>query len=111
MSALHNHVNRDRNLGFKFEDPKSLVGPINRSTGNIPPETAGVADFLGFCQVRLPAMQLAVKIPEFHDHVVKHVAEVRDFISSGGADPMTEVTFRQGIRACHETSKRLGNTA
>src|SRR5229473_4978121 len=47
---------------FEFEYPKSLVGPIDFPAGNMPAETACVAQFLRFGQVSFTASQLPFRL-------------------------------------------------
>src|SRR5258707_10722649 len=57
MNALHNHWQFDFAGTREFEKSKSLVGPEVLVRGNVPPETARVAESLGFCQKMLVTPQ------------------------------------------------------
>src|SRR5215469_6327357 len=57
MNPLDDRVHRGlKTRRIPVEDSKSLVRPYDFSTGYPPAETAGVTEFLGFRQIRFPAL-------------------------------------------------------
>src|SRR5258707_6619744 len=111
VNALQNEIDGSVGRRLVTEDPIRFSRPVDLSAGNLPAETAGVAEFLSFGEIGFSTLQLAIEFLERNNHVVEHIPEAGDLIPSGSGNPMTEITSRQCRGAFDQSAEWLSDAA
>src|SRR5258708_20583740 len=111
VNALQNEIDGSVGRRLVTEDPIRFSRPVDLSAGDMPAETAGVAEFLSFGEIGFSTLQLAIKFLERNNHVVEDIPEAGDLIPSGSGNPMAEITSPQFFGAFHQSADWLVNPA
>src|SRR5260370_40788037 len=91
VNALQNEIDGSVGRRLVTEDPIRFSRPVDLSAGDMPAETAGVAEFLSFGEIGFSTLQLAIKFLERNNHVVEDIPEAGGLIPFRTRDPLTEV--------------------